>query len=159
MAFNKTKASRRQGGQTGPTGQIGFLNPERVTALLPKYANKLGKTIESISITYTSDGVNVQVDSLIDENGQKTDQSEVVSLADFHQRLGDFVAPSDDDRLRSLRRKFELRLNMEFPSKGPDTGSDHDIQVWMDSLPFAQRRALQMSQKAFEKAYPEGFRA
>lgn len=159
MAFNKTKSSRRQGGNAGIPGQTGFMNPERVAALLPKYANKIGKSIESLSIIYTVDGVKVCVDTWLDEDGQMTGESEEISLAEFHQRLGEHVAPSNDDRLRSLRRKFELRLNMEFPSNGPDTGSDHDIQIWMDTLPFAQRRALQMSQKAFDKAYPDGFRA
>jgi len=58
-----------------------------------------------------------------------------------------------------LKRKYELRLNLEFPTPGPASGEEAEIQLWLDTLPMQRRRALLMSQKAFEKAYPEGFRA
>jgi hypothetical protein len=158
MAAQTARGGRQ--GQTRPQmGGMGFLNPERVHALAPKYANKIGKTIERVSIHYAEEGVTVEVDSLIDSSGEKIAESETVSLAEFHRRLGEANAPSDDERLRSLRRKYELRLNMEFPREGPASGSEADIQSWLDRLPFAQRRALLMSQKAFDKAYPDGFRA
>jgi len=147
----------RSGGQ-GQPGQIGFMNPERVSALAPKYANKIGKTIEKLSIEYTPEGVNVEVKSKLDQNGRMATNVETMSLAEFHRRLGESVAPSDEERLRQLKRKFELRLNREFPTPGPASGSEANIQSWLDSRPFAERRALLMSQKAFDKAYPEGFR-
>jgi hypothetical protein len=138
---------------------MGFLNPERVSALAPNYANKIGKTIERVSIHYAEEGVTVEVDVLIGPNGNKVTDSETVSLAEFHRRAGVANAPSDAERLRSLKRKFELRLNMEFPTPGPTSGSEVAIQAWIDTQPFARRRALLLSQKAFDKAYPEGFRA
>jgi len=150
---------RGRGVGQGQPGQMGFLNPERVSALAPKYANKIGKTIDKLSIEYTPEGVDVKIESKLDQNGRVTTNCESMSLAEFHRRLGESVAPSNDERLRQLKRKYELRLNQEFPTPGPASGSEADIQSWLDTQPFARRRALLMSQKAFDKAYPEGFRA
>jgi len=138
---------------------LGFLNPERVPPLAPKWANKIGRTMESISIKYDVDGVTVEVEGLVGPSGEKITESETISLAEFQRRAGLFNQPSADEKLRSFKRKYELRLNLEFPTPGPASGNEADIQVFLDTLPMQRRRALLMSQKAFEKAYPEGFRA
>jgi len=163
MAAQAAQTKPPQGGQNkgqGPRpnpGPMGFLNPERVPALAPKYANKLGKTIDSIAIVYSPKGISVQV-AVPSELGSDK-KAEVIDLATFHQRLGEMNAPTEEQKLRSMRNKYELRLNKEFPSLGPKSGKDADLQAFMDSLPFKERRALLMSQKDFEKSYPEGFRA
>jgi hypothetical protein len=153
MASNK---GGKRGGGMPP--QIGFLNPERPPMLAPKYANKVGKTCESIAFVYTKQGVQVFVRPLGDlkEDG---DPVSGISVADFQQRLAEENAPTKEQKLRSLRNKYELRLNKPFPEKGPSSGSDEDIQAWLDKCTFDVRRALLMSQKDFEKSYPTGFRA
>jgi len=80
-----------------------------------------------------------------------------VGIPEWERRRALKNAPSADERLSSLQRKYELRLNREFPSHGPASGEEADIQAWLGTLPFAQRRALLMSQKDFSKSYPEGF--
>lgn len=156
-ATNVTGRGRGRGG-AGPTGPAGFfLNPERVPQLAPKYANKLGKTISKICIEWSDKGQLVKVETYLDGDGDVA-QVESVSLAEFHRRLGEHNAPDESEKLRSLRRKFELRLNKAFPASGPASGKDADIQAWLDTLPFSQRRALLMSQKDFERSYPTGFR-
>jgi hypothetical protein len=128
--------------------------------LVPKWANKIGKTVEKISIEYDADGVSISVQSLLNGNGAVVTTAEEVSMADFQARLALHIAPSSEERIRALKRKYELRLNIEFPQEGgPASGSEAHIQSWLDGLPFAQRRALLMSQKDFEKSYPQGFRA
>jgi len=160
MAGNTANRGGRSGrGGSSFGGGLGFLNPERVQPLVPKYANKIGKTIERVSIHYSESGVEIEVDVLVNPNGDRVTDSETVSLAEFHRRVGVSASLSDDERLRALRRKFELRLNLEFPTPGPASGSEADIQAWLDRLPLQQRRALLLSQKAFDKAYPQGFRA
>jgi len=136
---------------------MGFINPERVPALAPKYANKIGKSIDSLAVVFSPKGVMVQV--TVSGDMTSSGNAEVIDLATFHQRLGEVNAPSEEQKLRSLRNKYELRLNKEFPSSGPKSGKDADLQAFLDALPFKERRALLMSQKDFEKSYPEGFRA
>jgi hypothetical protein len=143
----------------GSMPQTGFFNPERIPALVPKYANKVGKTIDKMVITYSPEGVNIMVIPKGDELKEEGDPSTGISLAEFHERLQLENMPSPEEKLRSLRNKFELRLNREFPTPGPTSGSDANIQAWLAGRPFAERRALLMSQKDFEKSYPEGFRA
>jgi hypothetical protein len=140
-----------------PTGP-GFFNPERVPALVPKYANKIGKSIDCMTVTFAPQGVRVMVTvsgglSTADEHA-----AEMIPLAEFHRRLAAENAPSEEEKLRSLRNKYEVRLNAEFPQQGPRSGSDADIQAFLAGRPFAERRALLMSQKDFDKSYPEGFR-
>jgi hypothetical protein len=68
------------------------------------------------------------------------------------------ISPSDDEKLRAFRNKFELRLNEEFPREGgPVNGSDAEIQAFLDSLHFRKRRALMMTQKQFSASYPNGY--
>jgi hypothetical protein len=142
-----------------------LLNLERVPMLAPKFANKLGKTAAGFAVLYSGGGVKVMVQSMIDGNGRPvtpptgTAGYPQVELVEFERRVALANQPSAADRLAALRRKFELRLNQEFPATGPTSGSEEHIQAWLGTRPFAERRALLMSQKDFEKSYPQGFRA
>jgi len=135
----------------------GLLNLERVPGLAPKFANQIGKTCSGFQITYAAEGVKVVVISTITSTGSEG-PGEPVSVPEWERRRALKNRPSEDERLGALRRKFELRLNREFPSQGPSSGSEEDVQAWLAKLPFEQRRALLMSQKGFEKSYPDGFR-
>jgi len=135
----------------------GLLNLERVPALAPKFANQIGKTCTGFSVMYTEQGVRVQVNSTIGANGAPI-EAELISVPEWERRRSLKNAPSNEERLSGLRRKYELRLNREFPTPGPTSGSEEDVQAWLATLPFAQRRALLMSQKDFSKSFPEGFR-
>jgi len=139
-----------------------MLNLERVPTLAPKFANQIGKTCTGFTIQFTLDGLTVNVDSLLTSRGTRVasdDATEEVSLPEWERRRALSNAPTDAERLNALKRKYELRLNQEFPGNGPASGSEADIQAWLETLPFAQRRALLMSQKDFAKAFPQGFRA
>jgi hypothetical protein len=157
----KGKGPSRQG--INPMGSL--LNPERVPDLAPKYANKLGKTISSVTVKYGLKGKTVVVETFLDKEGKLLDSStkaedlDDVSVVEFQRRLAILNAPGDQERLRSLKRKYELRLNMEFPKPGPGDGAESTIQAWLETIPWERRRALLMSQKDFEKSYPQGFRA
>jgi hypothetical protein len=141
-----------------------LLNLERVPMLAPKFANKLGKTADGYAIIYTGSGVEVQVRTKIGPDGRpltapgQGQAYPTVSLVEFERRVALSNAPTDEERLTSLKRKYELRLNREFPAAGPANGSETAIQAWLGTIGFAERRALLMSQKDFEKSYPEGFR-
>jgi len=131
--------------------------------LAPKYANKIGKTCEGYLIRYTMEGTMVQARSLLADDGSAIDTAEVVSIVEFDRRVALKNQPTAADRLASLKRKFELRLNMEFPTPGPASGSEADVQAWLATLPFPQRVALLKSQKDWEKSQANnpgpGFRA
>jgi hypothetical protein len=140
-----------------------MLNLERMPPLASKYANKIGKYCRDFTITYGAGGVQVNAASWLDRNGVeqaalRADPDEI-PLIEFERRCALKNTPSNDERLSALRRKFELRLNAQFPAQGPASGSEADIQAWLGTLGFAQRRALLMSQKDFEKSFPDGFRA
>jgi len=90
---------------------------------------------------------------------KKDDPSGGISLAEFHARMAVEHAPSAEEKLRSLRNKYELRLNKPFPANGPSDGTDASIQSWLQTIGFAERRALLMSQKAFEAQYPQGYKS
>jgi len=152
MSGNTKTGSGRKAAR--PMGAPGFINPEHVPALAPKWANKVGKTVKKLTIEYTETGVTVLVDGKGDFESQQG-----VSLAAFAAAIAAANQPSEADKLRSLRNKFELRLNKAFPADGPSSGSEEAIGAWLQTLPFAERRALLMSSKDFEKSYPEGFRA
>lgn len=138
-----------------------MLNLERVPTLAPKFANQIGKTCTGFQIQFSVDGLTVNVDSLLTSTGARVvgDNTEEISLPEWDRRRALANAPSDAERLSALKRKYELRLNQEFPGNGPASGSEANIQAWLETLPFAQRRALLMSQKDFAKAFPQGFRA
>jgi len=140
-----------------------LLNLERVPMLAPKFANKLGKTAAAFAVIYTGSGVEIMVQSMIGKDAESISPVNgvypQVSLVEFERRVALKNQPSTAERLASLKRKFELRLNMEFPSAGPQSGSEEHVQAWLGTRSFTERRALLMSQKDFEKSYPGGFRA
>lgn len=159
MAPNKSQGR-------GPPQGGSLLNLERMPALAPKYANQIGKTCTQFRVLYTATGVNTEVFSTVDSNGGdspvRTDGSrhgEWISIPEWERRRALRNAPSDEERLTALVRKYELRLNRAFPTGGaPASGSEEAIQAWLGTLPFAQRRALLMSQRDFQKSFPDGFR-
>jgi len=157
MSSGKTQTRSPFGGS--------LLNLERVPNLAPKFANQFGKTCTQYRVLFTPKGMVVEVASTISADGRTfsltkegTQGVEWISLVEWERRRALKNAPSDEERLSALKRKYELRLNREFPGKGPSSGKEEDIQAWLGTLPFAQRRALLMSQKDFQKSYPEGFR-
>jgi hypothetical protein len=133
-----------------------LLNLERVPALAPKFANKIGKTCDGYAIFYTGAGVSVKVQSLLDKDGDLLTGPEECNLVEFERRVALHNQPTEADRLASLRRKYELRLEKEFPVKGPASGSEADIQAWLGTLPIGERLALLKSQKNFEKDSKSG---
>jgi hypothetical protein len=130
-----------------------LLNLERAPPLAPKFANKLGKTAASFAVIYTGSGTQVMVESMIDEDGNPLEEPYPrIGLADFERRVALANAPTKEERLYALRRKYELRLEKEFPAKGPASGSEADIQSWIGTLPLSERLALLKSQKDFDKS-------
>lgn len=103
-------------------------------------------------------GTLVKAYSTIGPDGADKDP-EWIGIQEWERRRALRNAPSVTERLNALRRKYELRLNRAFPAQGPASGSEEDIQAWLGTLAFAERRALLMSQKDFAKSYPDGFRA
>lgn len=152
-------APRRGGMAGGGIPQPQLLNLERVPNLAQKFANKIGKTCEGYALIYSVQGTQVTVRSLLSDTGARVTTSEEIPLLEFERRVALSVAPSAAEKLSALERKYELRLNRAFPAQGPASGSDAAIQAWLGTLPFAERRALLMSQRDFASAYPEGFRA
>jgi len=149
----------RSGGANRSMPSMGnLLNLERVPPLAPKFANKIGKTAAGYAVFYDGGGTSVKVQSMLDKNGEMIHPPPAdgkyapVDLVEFERRVALYNAPSPDERLSALRRKYELRLEKEFPAKGPSSGSESDIQAWMASLPFNERVALLKSQKDFEKS-------
>jgi len=161
MANNNKKAAAGR----NPMNLGNALNLERVPSLAPKFANKLGKDAITFAVVYSGAGTRVIIDCVLDANGRPRSprdgrpQTESVDLVEFERRVALKNQPTEADRLSALRRKFELRLNMEFPREAPASGSEADIQAWLGNRPFAERRALLMSQKDFDKSYPNAFRA
>lgn len=138
-----------------------MLNLERVPNLAPKFANKLGKSATEFSVVFSMTGMTVMVKSRLDSEGDEIEDGAThdVALLEFERRVALSNAPSNEERLSALQRKYELRLNKPFPEGNkPRSGSESAIQAWLGSLPFAERVALLKSQKDFNKSYPNGFR-
>jgi len=156
-------APKRAPGGAGPA-MGNLLNLERVPMLAPKFSNQIGKTALTFTVTYSAAGVEIEVLSLLDVNGIKYRSSDeaakqaTVSVVEWERRRALANSPSEGERLTALVRKYELRLNKELKTP-PASGKEADIQAFLSGLPFAERRALLMSQKDFSKSYPEGFRA
>jgi len=119
----------------------------------------LGKTCTGFKVEYGMSGVLVKANSMISADGGLLDAAEWVGIQEWERRRALRSAPSDGERISALRRKYELRLNRPYPAVGPASGSEEAVQAWLATLPFAERRALLMSQKDFSKSYPDGFRA
>jgi len=135
-----------------------LLNLERVPPLAPKFANQIGKTCTGFRIQYGATGQSVEVASSVDVDGGDLNPATWISIPEWERRRALRNAPDAEERLSALKRKYELRLNRAFPQEGPASGSEADIQAWLGTLAFAQRRALLMSQKDFAKSFPDGFR-
>jgi len=129
------------------------LNPERVPPLLGKYAKFIGKDLKKIEVTYSAEGAEVLV---YGKEGGPFESLKGVSLADFRAARSEEIAPTESEKLRAFRNKFELRLKKECP-KTLNSGSDAAIQAFLDGLPFKERRAMLMSQKQFQGEYPNGY--
>lgn len=135
------------------------LNPERAPALLAKWQKLLGVSLERIEVVYKADGVSVDLYEIV--NGRvpvDTDGNEIaLTVAAFKAKKSEAAKPTDQEALQAFKNKFELRLNREFPAQGPNSGSDADIQAWLNGQAFNIRRAMLMSGKQFKSAYPNGF--
>jgi hypothetical protein len=133
------------------------LNPERPPQLLGKYTKLLGTEIGSINVVYTSTGTSVTV--------YKIGSTEPMSLSDFKSEKKKGNAPSVAEKARAFRNKFELRLNREFPAatlnamlaSDDESALDSSIAMFIETLPFRERRALLMTQKQFASAHPNGY--
>jgi hypothetical protein len=151
----------KQGGQAKPAGAGMFLNLERVPPLAPKFTNQIGKTCAGFRLAYMATGVAITVGTTVLNDGSDIpvgSEPEWISIPEWERRRALRNAPSEEERLSGMRRKYELRLNRAFPAQGPQTGSEEHMQAWLATLPWNHRRALLMSQKDFAKSYPEGFR-
>lgn len=152
--------STRGGGRSGRGAASGApslqpLNPERVPPLLGKYAKFIGRDLEKIEIVYSAEGTDVLV---YGKEGTPFEGLDGATLADFRAIRTEENAPSEAEKLRAFRNKFELRLNREC-NPAPSSGKDEDIQAFLDGLPFKERRAMLMTQKQFSAAYPNGYTA
>jgi len=133
------------------------LNPERVPPLAGKYAKMLGKDCEEITVKYTATGVNVTFTVNVD--GKDTQ----MSLAELKAHKKKDVKVPSEDLFRIFRNKYELRLNKELKKATFDAATathkemGDKIQAFIESLAFKERRALLMTQKQFEKNYPNGY--
>lgn len=136
-----------------PSG-LAPLNPERPPQLLGKYAKMLGRDLEEIRVKYTSDGITIEVDGKAETAYSSL---EGATFSEYHALRQQELAPSDDEKLQSFKNKFELRLNREFPTPGPASGKDADLQSFLNGLNFRERRALLMTQKQFSAQYPNGY--
>jgi len=148
-----TNASKAD--QNRPQGSAP-LNPERPPMLLGKFTKLLGKDLENIKVTYTADGVTVEVNG---KAGTAFADLEDEPMAVYKALKASQNAPTNSEKLVAFRNKFELRLNKEFPTPGPASGSDEDIQVFLGTLNFRERRAMLMTQKQFSAQYPNGYAA
>jgi hypothetical protein len=130
------------------------LNPERPPQLLGKFSKQLGKTIKAVRLIYDAEGINIEIDGMENTPYSALDGA---SIADYKAIRDRENQPTDEEKLQAFKNKFELRLNLEFPANGPASGSDADIQAFLNALPFRQRRALMMTQKQFSAQYPNGY--
>jgi hypothetical protein len=147
-------------GATGSAPRQVQLNPERAPALIAKYQKMLGKDLEKIQVEYKPSGVTVWVWGLGDYVKLNSEnRSSGYTIAEFKARKSEAARPSDAEALTAFINKWEVRLNIPFPSDANLTNADESaIQTFLAGRPFNQRRAMLMSNKQFKTAYPEGFR-
>jgi len=134
-----------------------MLNLERLPPLTAKLANQIGKTVSGFRAQWVLSGTEVQAGCLLDKDGKAVGKEEWVPLPEWERRRALHNKPSDEERKSAMVRKFELRLNKECVNT-PASGSEPDIQAWLGTLAWYERKALLMSQKDFSKSYPDGFR-
>jgi hypothetical protein len=136
-----------------------LLNLERPPPLAAKFANAIGKSVAGFRLAYAPEGMKVEAMCLYDAEGKlrNGDGPEAVSIPEWERRKALHNQPTADEKRVAMIRKFELRLNKEC-STPPASGSDADIQAWLGTLAWYERKALLMSQKDFSKSYPDGFR-
>jgi len=152
----------RAGGNAGFGGAPAtvFLNPERAPPLIAKWQKLLGKDLESIQVSYTADGVSVELYGLKGSPFEKIDKdgdSLSMTIPEYRGRKEKESAPSNEEAIFAFRNKFEVRLNQEFPASiDVGDGSEAAIRGAVQSLPFDQRRVMLMSNKQFKTAYPNG---
>ena len=154
MARGNNSSGSRQ--NNGPN-MGNLLNLERVPPLAPKFANKLGKTAAGYAVMYEGGSTRVAVKAMIGPNGRPltppaNGEYPLIDLVEFERRVALANAPSNEERLFALRRKYELRLERAFPQNGPASGSEADIQQWVSTLSLEERMALLKSQKDWEKS-------
>lgn len=137
-----------------------FLNPERAPPLISKWQKLLGKELGEIRVSYTPDGVTVELFGMkgspfehLDDDGDSIG----MSVPEFRVMKEKEATPSNEDAKFAFRNKFEVRLNQEFP-QGVDLGdgSETALRTAVQALPFNQRRVMLMSNKQFKTAYPNG---
>jgi hypothetical protein len=136
-----------------------MLNLERPPPLAAKFANALGKSAAGFRLAYAPEGMKTEALCLYDAQGKALNGSgpEWVSVPEWERRKALHNQPTEAERRDQMVRKFELRLNKECV-KPPVSGSETDIQAWLGSLAWYERKALLMSQKDFNRSYPDGFR-
>lgn len=127
---------------------------------MAKWQKLLGVHLEEIKVSFRAEGAEVSLVPIEGSpcfKGRNAQGTAVpISPAEYSAAMKAHNAPSEGDALRAFRNKYELRLNKAFPANPPASGSEADISVWLQNQPFNDRRALLLSKKAFEKAYPNG---
>lgn len=137
-----------------------MLNLERPPPLAAKFANAIGKSVTGFRLLYAAEGMKTEAGCLYDAEGKarsKEEGPDWVSVPEWERRKALHNQPTADEKRTQMVRKFELRLNKECTTP-PASGSDADIQAWLGTLAWYERKALLMSQKDFSKSYPDGFR-
>jgi hypothetical protein len=156
-------AGRGRGrGNPAPAGATQLLlNPERAPALISKWQKLLGKDLDRIEVTYSADGVTVDLYGMEGTPYAKktaSDDEAAISVAEYRTLKQKELAPSNEEAKFAFKNKFEVRLNQEFPA-GVDLGdgSETALRNAVQALPFEQRRVMLLSNKQFRTAYPNGF--
>jgi len=148
----------RGGNQTASrTPQGVFINPEGdIPGLVAKWSKKLGRDLASLEVKYTAAGREVRLTGLA---GTPFAGLQSATIAEYRVIKAQQSAPSGAEKLTALRRKFENRLARDVPADFPIEGNEAAIAAFILALPFAERRLMNMSQKEFNAAAPNGPRA
>jgi hypothetical protein len=155
-----TQGGKNAGRRPAGPNMGSLLNLERPLPLAAKYANAIGKSVAGFTVTYTQLGMKVEAACLLDKDGKAINdpaKPELVAIPEWERRKALHNQPSEAEKKSAMVRKFELRLNKECKTP-PASGSDADIQAWLGTLAWYERKALLMSQKDFSKSFPDGFR-
>jgi len=152
---------RGGGNATAGAPTMVFLNPERAPPLIAKWQKLLGKDLDEIRVSYTADGVSVELYGLEGtpfENKDKDGNNSSMTIPEYRNKKEKVTSPDAEAAKFAFRNKFEVRLNQEFPQGvNLGDGSEAALRAAVQSLPFDQRRVMLMSNKQFKTAYPNGF--